>query len=32
MSETVAALTSGSKLSVTSHLSILANDEPEMAL
>ena len=32
MSETIAALTSGSKLSVTSYLPILADDEPEVAV
>ena len=32
MSDTVAALISGSKLSVTSHLSILADAEPEVVV
>ena len=32
MSNTIAALISGSKLSVTSHLSILADEELEVAV
>ncbi|KAL3136570.1 hypothetical protein ABBQ38_005816 [Trebouxia sp. C0009 RCD-2024] len=32
MSVTAAALTDGSKLSVTSYLSILADDDPEVAV